>query len=116
MKTNLALKVDEVKRPAPAAAPLHIVKPQTESQVQPLSISLDSVLMRGERVSIVYKTTPPGYRIWDYDPKKKQLIMHNLDRGNAVDQGKIREYILTALSDHGNPNDFWEVYWKARGI
>ena len=117
MKTNLALKIGEVRRPAQAVTPIHIVKPKTaEPQVRPLNMSLDFVVMGGERVPIVYKANPSGYRTWDYDPEKKWLIMSNLDRGNTVDQGKIREYILTALSNHGNPNDFWETYWKARGV
>ncbi|MEK6945988.1 MAG: hypothetical protein AABX32_00105 [Nanoarchaeota archaeon] len=114
MKANLALKVNEVKMPAPAVAPLHIVKPQTESQVQPLNMSLDSMVMKGKEVPIRYTTEHPGYITYRYEGG--QILMFNLDRKNPRDHYKIKELILTALMDYGNPNDFWEVYWKARGI
>ena len=114
----MALKVDEssvtaARKRCPATV---VTFSQRDESIRPLSMSLDSVMMGGRQVPIIYSTSDNGFRTFRYDEERSEIVMVNLSKSDPRDHDRIKEYILTALCDYGAPDDFWQTYNQARGI
>ena len=90
--------------------------PRSENPV-PILLNLDRILINGDWLPIRYESSIRGGGVYHrYDGNKGEVVLVNLDKKNPIDLPMIKEMIISAVSSYGTPEDFWRMYWDARGV
>lgn len=113
MKSGLARVLDSEF----GTATPRIVRDAARAEGIPPRFNLDRILINGDWLPIRYEKNPRGVGVYHrYDGDKDEVVLVNLDKKNAIDLPMIREMIVSAVSSYGTPEDFWKMYWDARGV